>query len=59
MQVKCGIAYLRTIEKLGSPEEKELFINLPVFVKCMILAFAWPASAVQEFLSGELVTKDE
>ncbi|MBN3942456.1 MAG: Photosystem I reaction center subunit III [Nostoc sp.] len=54
-----GRSYLRTIQKLGSPEEKELFIDLPLFVKCMILAFAWPASAVQAFLSGELVAKDE
>ncbi|MHC5936563.1 Photosystem I reaction center subunit III [Nostoc sp.] len=54
-----GRSYLRAIQKLGSPEEKELFIDLPLFVKCMILAFVWPASAVQEFLSGDLVAKDE
>ncbi|MEH2358645.1 Photosystem I reaction center subunit III [Nostoc sp.] len=54
-----GRSYLRAIQKLGSPEEKELFIDLPLFVKCMILAFLWPASAVQEFISGDLVNKDE
>ncbi|MEH2184104.1 Photosystem I reaction center subunit III [Nostoc sp.] len=54
-----GRSYLRAIQKLGSQEEKEIFIDVPLFVKCMILAFLWPASAVQEFLSGDLVNKDE
>ncbi|MDZ8262777.1 Photosystem I reaction center subunit III [Nostoc sp. ChiQUE01b] len=54
-----GRSYLRAIQKLGSQEEKEIFIDIPLFVKSMVLAFLWPASAVQEFLSGDLVNKDE
>ena len=54
-----GRSYLRAIQKLGSPEEKELFIDLPLFVKFMLLALLWPVSAVQEFTSGDLVNKDE
>ncbi|MDZ7959207.1 MAG: Photosystem I reaction center subunit III [Aulosira sp. DedQUE10] len=54
-----GRSYLRAIQKLGSQEEKEIFIDLPLFIKSMALAFVWPASALQEFQSGDLVAKDE
>jgi len=54
-----GRSYLRAIQKFSSPEEKELFIDMPLFIKSMILAFMWPVSAVQEFRSGDLVAKDE
>jgi photosystem I subunit III len=54
-----GRSYLIAIRKQGAGEEKELFIDMPLFVSCMLMAFAWPAAALKEFLSGELVAKDE
>ena len=54
-----GRSYLRAIRKEGAGEEKELFIDTPLFFSCMIAALMWPLLAVKEFLSGDLVAKDE
>lgn len=54
-----GRSYLIAIRKQGAAEEKELFIDMPLFVGCMLMAFAWPAAAFKEFATGELVAKDE
>jgi photosystem I subunit III len=54
-----GRSYLRAIHKQDSPEEKELFIDMPIFLTSMIMAFLWPLSAVKEYTNGELTAKDE
>jgi photosystem I subunit III len=54
-----GRSYLRAIHKLDSPEEKELFIDMPIFLTSMIMAFLWPVSAIKEYTSGELAANDE
>ncbi|BAY85970.1 photosystem I reaction center protein PsaF subunit III [Calothrix parasitica NIES-267] len=54
-----GRSYLIAIRKEGAGEEKELFIDVALFVGCMVKALMWPMLAVKEFLSGELVAKDD
>ena len=54
-----GRSYLVVIRKQGAGEEKELFIDIGLFVGCMVKALIWPMLAVKEFLSGELVAKDD
>ncbi|NJM17578.1 MAG: Photosystem I reaction center subunit III [Richelia sp. RM2_1_2] len=54
-----GRSYLIAIRKEGAGEEKELFIDIRLFLSCMIKALMWPILAIKEFLSGELVAKDD
>ncbi len=54
-----GRSYLQVIKKGDSPEEKEVIIDVPLAIKCMLTGFAWPLAAVKEFLTGELTAKDE
>lgn len=54
-----GRSYLVAIRKEGAGEEKELFIDIALFVSCMLKALMWPMLAIKEFLSGELVAKDD
>lgn len=56
-----GRSYLRELNKLEGPghELKEVIIDVPLAVKCGLSGAAWPINAVKEFLSGELVAKDE
>jgi photosystem I subunit III len=53
-----GRAYLIAIKKGDNPEEKEIIIDLPLAISCMLSGFAWPAAAFGEFSSGKLVAKD-
>lgn len=53
-----GRAYLQSIKKTGSPEEKEIIIDVPVAVKFMLSGFIWPLAALKEFTTGELTAKD-
>jgi photosystem I subunit III len=53
-----GRAYLIAIKKGANAEEKEIIIDLPLAINCMLGGFAWPASALGEFTSGKLVAKD-
>ncbi len=54
-----GRSYLISIRKEGAGEEKELFIDMPLFARCMMMSLTWPLLAFKELLSGELVAKDE
>jgi photosystem I subunit 3 len=54
-----GRAYLIDIREEKSPEDKEIFIDLPLAIQKMLTGFLWPLSAVKELLSGELTAKDE
>jgi photosystem I subunit III len=53
-----GRAYLIAIKKGTNVEEKEIIIDLPLAISCMLGGFAWPAAALGEFTSGKLVAKD-
>ncbi|MGK7875646.1 MAG: Photosystem I reaction center subunit III [Xenococcaceae cyanobacterium] len=53
-----GRAYLSTIRGDKNPEMKEIIIDVPLAVGKMIMGFAWPLAAVQEYLSGQLIAKD-
>ncbi len=56
----AGRSYLRAIRKLdGSPEMKEIIIDVPLALQCTIGGATWPLAATSEFLSGELYAKDE
>lgn len=54
-----GRSYLIAIRKEGAGEEKELFIDIALFISCMLKALMWPMLAIKELLSGELVAKDD
>jgi photosystem I subunit 3 len=54
----AGRSYLQAIKKAGSPEDKEIIIDVPLAVRCMISAAFWPLLAFKEFVSGELTEAD-
>jgi photosystem I subunit III len=53
-----GRAYIIAIKKGDKPEEKEIIIDVPLAISCMLGGFAWPAAALGEFTSGKLLAKD-
>jgi photosystem I subunit 3 len=54
-----GRAYLIAIHKdTATATQKEILIDLPLAVSCMLTGFAWPLAAIKEFTSGELVVSD-
>ncbi|MBW4522793.1 MAG: Photosystem I reaction center subunit III [Scytolyngbya sp. HA4215-MV1] len=53
-----GRAYLQAIKKGGSPEEKEIIIDVPLAIQCMLTGFTWPLLALKEFTTGELTAKE-
>jgi photosystem I subunit III len=53
-----GRAYLIAIRKGSDVEQKEIQIDISLALPIMASGFAWPAAAVKEFLSGELIAKD-
>lgn len=53
-----GRAYIIAVKKFDNTEEKEIVIDVPLAVTCMLSGFAWPAAALGEFTSGKLVAKD-
>lgn len=57
----AGRSYIRAVKKLegAAPESKEIIIDVPLALQCIVGALLWPLAAVKEFTSGELVAKDE
>jgi len=53
-----GRAYIQAAKKSGSPEEKEIIIDVPLAIKFALSGFAWPLMALKEFTTGELTAKD-
>ena len=54
-----GRAYLIAIHKdKATATQKEILIDLPLAVKCMLTGFAWPLAALKEFGTGELVVPE-
>ncbi|OIP71915.1 MAG: Photosystem I reaction center subunit III [Oscillatoriales cyanobacterium CG2_30_44_21] len=54
-----GRAYLIAIHKDSATAiQKEILIDVPLAVKCMLGGFAWPLAAIKELTSGELVVPE-
>jgi len=54
-----GRAYLISIHKdSATATQKEILIDVPLAVKCMLTGFAWPLAAIKEFTTGELVVPE-
>lgn len=53
-----GRSYLRAINQKKSPEELEIFIDLPIATQSLAQGLLWPMLAVKELLSGELTARD-
>ncbi len=54
----AGRSYLQAAKKAGNAEEKEIIIDVPLAIKCMIAAGFWPLLALKELASGELTEAD-
>lgn len=53
-----GRSYLIAARKSGDATEKEIIIDVPLALKCMLPGFAWPLAALKELATGELTAKD-
>jgi photosystem I subunit 3 len=54
-----GRAYLIDIRKdKATAAQKEILIDVPLAIKCMLGGFAWPLAALKEFGSGELLVPE-
>lgn len=53
-----GRVYLIAIRSQKNPEEKEIIIDVPLAIRCMVTGFAWPLLAIKEMVSGEMFAKD-
>ncbi|WP_416671089.1 Photosystem I reaction center subunit III [Egbenema bharatensis] len=53
-----GRAYLIAVRGEKDPEMREIIIDVPLAVKCMLTGFAWPLAALQEFTTGKLTVPD-
>jgi photosystem I subunit 3 len=54
-----GRAYLQIAKKSATPEEKEIIIDVPVAISCMLSGVLWPLAALKEATSGEMFAKDD
>ena len=50
-----GRSYLQISKKSEKPTEAEIIIDVPLAIKMMVSAYAWPAAAWNEFTSGKLI----
>ncbi|MCL6434987.1 MAG: Photosystem I reaction center subunit III [Leptolyngbyaceae cyanobacterium HOT.MB2.61] len=53
-----GRSYLQAASKSSNPEEKEIFIDLPLAIQSFIKGLLWPVMFLQELVSGQLTAKD-
>ncbi len=54
-----GRAYLIAVRDDKKPEEKEIIIDVPLAIKCMLSGFAWPLTAFKDIASGAMFAKDD
>lgn len=54
----AGRSYLIAMRGEKDAEMKEIIIDVPAAVKCMLGAALWPLAAVGELTSGQLTVKD-
>ncbi|MER3434084.1 MAG: Photosystem I reaction center subunit III [Leptolyngbya sp. ERB_1_1] len=55
----AGRSYLIAAKKSGTPEDKEIVIDVPLAISCILPALLWPLLSIQEFLAGTLVERDD
>jgi photosystem I subunit 3 len=54
-----GRAYEVTILKdKATAFQKEIILDVPLAIKCMLTGFAWPLAAIREFSTGKLVVPE-
>lgn len=53
-----GRAYLIAVRDDKNAEMKEVIIDVPLAFAKMLSGFAWPAAALGEYLSGNLIAKE-
>ncbi len=53
-----GRAYLIAARKSDNPAQKEIVIDVPLAISCVLQGPLWPLLALKEFTSGELLAKD-
>lgn len=53
-----GRSYLITVRGEKDTEMKEIIIDVPLAIKCMLSGFAWPLAALQELTTGKLTVPD-
>ena len=54
-----GRSYLQVTKKSATPEEKEIIIDVPLAIKCMLSGVLWPLAALTSITSGEMFAKDD
>jgi photosystem I subunit 3 len=54
-----GRKYLRAISTEAEPTQKEIIIDVPIALSIITSGYCWPLSAWQEFISDDLLVKDE
>jgi photosystem I subunit III len=54
-----GRSYLRAANATSDPEQKEIFIDLPLAIISFSKGLLWPLLAIQELVSGDLTVKDD
>lgn len=53
-----GRAYLIAVRKTDAPEAKEIVIDVPLAISCVLQGPLWPLLAVKELTTGELTAAD-
>ena len=54
-----GRKYLRTVSTQSDSTQKEIIIDVPVALSIITSGYCWPLSAWQEFISDDLLAKNE
>jgi photosystem I subunit 3 len=53
-----GRAYLQTAQRFNTPEQKEIFIDLPIAIQSLFKGLLWPLFFLQELVRGKLTAKE-
>ncbi|HEY9734976.1 MAG TPA: Photosystem I reaction center subunit III [Trichocoleus sp.] len=54
----AGRSYIMAVRAAKSPEEKEVVIDVPLALKCVAGAVAWPLGAFRDITTGEMFAKE-
>ena len=54
-----GRTYIRSISTEKNPAQSEIIIDVPKALKIIFSGFAWPAQALAEYKSGDLLAAEE
>lgn len=54
-----GRSYLQAISQSDNSAEKEIVIDVPLYLQAISKGFVWPLAALQELSSGKLTARDE